>query len=609
MSKYRSTFVVVLLVAGLAGVAWGVIGLQRIFTQEKNDTLSNIEARRSALSQYAHEAIKSELKSALESQESRIERALTDPLVSDENLFYQDRGKQLLPRLFAFNDTRSQEWIKLYQRLVGEKQYSDATEKDSPWVLLLELRERFIDAVVAQDQDDIEQSFRMILNHRARFKLDARKDIVFSLALLEFFSNKNRPAPGLVKSLIRDGITGTNGATIEGIQRKLLHGRGRFSREEFRFLANKVNSILRQSNIAVYKDFTKRIDDVSGATLALENDIQLPVLFDQNSWYIESRDQRELAGVRTNFTDVVKYVENDMRGRALIDTGDRVHVQFDSPTANSVDTLVTRIQSIRWEQEQENALNRFWLKTVLISFCAILILLVLLATWLSYRRKHAYLEMKSDLIAAVSHELKTPLTSIRLMGETLHKRLDGIPQAKDYPRRIVQDVDGLGFMVDNILSFNRLAKGRVELEREQINLGQIVETVRHDMSNYSNSVIEWRLDNLEKANLTADSVLLKLLLMNLARNACLHNKRSPVQIMIEWIEPKRIMIFRDNGVGITKEKWKSVFEEFVRLDRDRSRGSGLGLAICKQIMKLHKGTIRIQESSADGTAFALHFPA
>jgi len=81
----------------------------------------------------------------------------------------------------------------------------------------------------------------------------------------------------------------------------------------------------------------------------------------------------------------------------------------------------------------------------------------------------------------VSHDLRTPLASIRLQAETLMRRLRGNPEARDYPERIVRDVDGLSFLVENILSFNRLEHGGWQPRRADVSLRELVGGLRADL--------------------------------------------------------------------------------------------------------------------------------
>jgi signal transduction histidine kinase len=103
-----------------------------------------------------------------------------------------------------------------------------------------------------------------------------------------------------------------------------------------------------------------------------------------------------------------------------------------------------------------------------------------------------------------------------------------------------------------------------------------------------------------------------MLLSNLVHNACRYTTRSPVELRVEARrEGATVVRVSDNGVGIPRESWEVVFEEFRRLRSEAlpaRGGSGLGLAICRRIMSLHGGSIRVAASSPEGTTFELTFP-
>jgi two-component system sensor histidine kinase SenX3 len=229
----------------------------------------------------------------------------------------------------------------------------------------------------------------------------------------------------------------------------------------------------------------------------------------------------------------------------------------------------------------------------------------------SQQRKYRFLELKSDFVATVSHELRTPLASIRLLGETLERKLAQAPEVRDYPARIVQAADGLHFLVENILSFNRIDKGRWKLRTSRVRLEELVNPLRDDLASATTVQVDLVTD-VGDAELEADPSLLRLLFANLGRNACAYNRRSPVHISVtaQTIPGHGCtVLFSDNGVGIPEDEWENVFQDFYRLTQPgpEVHGSGLGLALCRKIMRLHGGDIQVANSSHKGTTFALTF--
>ena len=226
-------------------------------------------------------------------------------------------------------------------------------------------------------------------------------------------------------------------------------------------------------------------------------------------------------------------------------------------------------------------------------------------------RKQKFVELKSGFVSAVSHELRTPLASIRLMAETLERRTKNVPGTRDYPTRIVREIDDLSFLVENLLSFNRLDKGRWKPRRQDVAMDDVVDTLEEDLRAVGARPVELQTSGLSGVTVHADPELLRLLLRNLGKNACLYNERDPVRLSLRArTEGARwILEVTDNGVGIPAAEWGRIFGDFYRAPGTRARGSGLGLAICRHIMEAHDGSIEIAQSSPEGTTFALAFPA
>jgi signal transduction histidine kinase len=298
-----------------------------------------------------------------------------------------------------------------------------------------------------------------------------------------------------------------------------------------------------------------------------------------------------------------------MRERALLEADDEVR-QRPAASEVAVSELMLEIASPRWGAAIEAVHGRYRLKAALEVVIAVLVFGVMgLGGWI-YRRRHRFLELKSDFVSAVSHELRTPLASIRLMAETLERRLGNDSRARDYPTRIIGDVDALSFLVENILSFNRLSRGRWVPKIETVRLGRIVDKLESARDIWARRPAELSATGLDEVELRADADLLQLLLTNLARNACQYNERTPAVIELsaerqgaEW----RVLV-RDNGVGVPEGERERIFDDFYRGGGGGERGSGLGLAICRKIMEAHRGTIAVAESSPAGTAFELRFP-
>jgi signal transduction histidine kinase len=167
--------------------------------------------------------------------------------------------------------------------------------------------------------------------------------------------------------------------------------------------------------------------------------------------------------------------------------------------------------------------------------------------------------------------------------------------------------------VENILSFNRIDKGRWAPRRALVRLDELLSHLPVDLDGASQVPVRLSVE-VEDVELDVDPSLVRLLFSNLGRNACTYNRSDPVVLTIRaysqsWGECT--VLFNDNGIGIPEAQWERVFQEFYRIPTEGTEvhGSGLGLALCRRIMAVHGGSLRIVASSPQGTTFALTFPA
>lgn len=207
--------------------------------------------------------------------------------------------------------------------------------------------------------------------------------------------------------------------------------------------------------------------------------------------------------------------------------------------------------------------------------------------------------MRSDFIANVSHELKTPLTSIKGFVETL---LDGALDDKEYNRNfltIIQDHSKrLENLVNDLLSLSSLESKEIKLEKRRFDLGRQIEDIssgfRTQLKN-KNITIKNEVPNGYSIN--ADKDRIDQVLTNLIDNAIKFNKENgSIKIYSQEAGDRIKVTVEDSGIGIPEKDLSRVFERFYRVDKARSRslgGTGLGLAIVKHIVELHGGAVGV----------------
>lgn len=591
---------------GLAMLLWGLATLQSMMLTERRDTRARIDDQISALEEFALRALQLQLEEVLREAGPQLEAARRDPLLPAAGLVFVERGTLGLPRPGPREgtDTPAQE---LYQALRSGAPIE--AEPQTPWADRLVLFTDFRDAIEEGDANPIERSFREILRHRTLHVIDSRLDLVARVAALDLLT-RSQPDPALMEDALRRGLRDGRGAlAIEGLQRALLERRSRFSEPDFTFLSDRVIALSRLSGVRV-DDFlmrrTERPRDMFVPARATG-----PMLLDHGRVFVRPRTAEVLLGTEVDLDEAVLGVEEEMRTKGLLEPDDGLLSPLVTTESLELSSLRIPVVTPRLERAADQADQRFWLKTSFVVLCAVLASVLMVLAGVLQSRRLRFVELKSNFVAAVSHELRTPLASIRLMAETLERRTKGLPGARDYPSRIVRESDDLAFLVDNLLSFNRLEKGRWRPRCEEVDGRDLVAQLGDDLAGLAARPVEFKSEGLTDVRLWADPELLRLLLRNLAKNACNYCERDPIELAVhaELAGDGWVLTFTDNGVGIPVAERNKVFTDFYRGRGTRARGSGLGLSICRQIMQAHGGDLEVARSDDSGTTFRLRFPA
>ncbi len=592
---------------GLLALGWGLVSLQRIFAQETEDARDQLRTHRDELERYAGESLRQKLKQRLALATSDIGKAAEDPLVQADGLYLLFRQFQFLPRLPRPRPGTQTPAAKLHDELL---QYLLSTGPASgPWQGRLELL-RSVKAALSKGQKArAEDRLETLLRYRAEHPLPAAEEIPFTLVVVDRLAQDAASLP-LVRGLLSGGLADEFGGTARGagLQRDLLRECQRFSQFDFNFLYERIRELSLRLGVPI-DNFTARVDELGTGALALPSNLSEPTLIGER-WYLEP-DGELVRGIAIDPEELLKEITQEMRKRELLGPEDYVllgRLEAVQPLSSVPVSAVIP----RWSAEEKAIDQRYGLKTMLAAICGALAVAIVALAGLAQHRKYRFLELKSDFVATVSHELRTPLASIRLLAETLEMRAGGSPEVRDYPARILQATDGLHFLVENILSFNRIDKGRWVPKLTQVRLEELIGTLRTDLASATRVPVNLTAD-VGDVEIRADPSLLRLLLSNLGRNACAYNQRDPVEISVKVHAPEGLgctVLFTDNGIGIPDREWEHVFQDFYRLTQPgpEVHGSGLGLALCRRIMHVHGGQIRIAASGPQGTTFALSFP-
>lgn len=221
--------------------------------------------------------------------------------------------------------------------------------------------------------------------------------------------------------------------------------------------------------------------------------------------------------------------------------------------------------------------------------------------------------MRRDLVANVSHEFKTPLTSILGFSETLYEG-NGIDEttSKKFLKKIYDNAFELKQMVDDMIELSKVESGQTPLNIENINWDLLVTTVFDSFdSPRFNQTIEKKFIKEGPISFNSDATLITLILNNLVSNALIYSEGTCVTVKVTAKSTELILEVIDDGIGLFPNDRERVFERFYRADQARSRhlgGTGLGLAIVKHAVLRLGGEIELQSERGHGCRFIIRLP-
>lgn len=223
-------------------------------------------------------------------------------------------------------------------------------------------------------------------------------------------------------------------------------------------------------------------------------------------------------------------------------------------------------------------------------------------------------ELKSFFMQGITHELKTPLTSIKIFTEKLKNHQLPVKDKSDFYLKVINgESNKLNGLIDNILVYAQIEKGMQTYQKSRVNLIQIVHKAVSSVQ-YQFMMRKQKLEVVianDTIDIFADEKAVESAILNLLTNASKYScEESKTILSVTKVNNNAIVEVIDNGRGISSEDLKKIFEPFVRLRDDVTRkieGTGLGLAIVKHIMDEHCGRIEIKSELGKGSSFSLYF--
>jgi two-component system, OmpR family, phosphate regulon sensor histidine kinase PhoR len=230
--------------------------------------------------------------------------------------------------------------------------------------------------------------------------------------------------------------------------------------------------------------------------------------------------------------------------------------------------------------------------------------------------------IRTEFVDNLAHELRAPLTNVRLLAETLAMDADAAqlsPRVRDSISRIEAETDHLAAMVSELLDLARIEQGEVPMQREPVDLAGLAASVASRLQPFADRqavrIVTQLPPTAGERTVIGDAERLEQLLFNLVHNAI---KFSPadteviVRLASAHDQASVVVEVEDHGPGIPKRDLDRIFERFYKVDRARTRGgqggTGLGLAIARHIAEAHDGRVWVQSTEGDGATFFVSLP-
>ena len=222
--------------------------------------------------------------------------------------------------------------------------------------------------------------------------------------------------------------------------------------------------------------------------------------------------------------------------------------------------------------------------------------------------------IRQEFFSNASHELKTPITSMRVLADSLILG-DNVPVDiyREFMQDISDEIDRETKIINDLLTLVRMDKNATELNISQVNINNLVEQILKRVRPIAKTrSIEIVFESFRPVTADVDETKLSLAVTNLVENGVKYNNDGGwVRVSVNADHKYFYIKVSDSGVGIPKDAQTRIYERFYRVDKARSRetgGTGLGLAITKNVVQLHHGGIKLNSTPGEGTTFLVRIP-
>lgn len=322
--------------------------------------------------------------------------------------------------------------------------------------------------------------------------------------------------------------------------------------------------------------------------------------------------------VRTAFAyaDRFEYAISDAQGRVLLSSAPpapgephaRAAVGGDLPFS-SVAVNIVQSEAVRDHVKRRRVLNLSVVGALVVMIATSLVLVLRIV-----RREQELSLMKDNFVAGVSHEMRLPLATIKMIGEMFSLgKVRGESQAGEYYHILEDETERLTRLVNRVLDFGRMESGRKPYERAIQPIAPIVEEAVARFRKYARSAVVSLDVSPDTGSASVDRESLQEVVFNLLENAVKYSPANPSVAVRTYARDGRAAIeVADTGIGMEPRVVERIFEPFYRAENELTRetqGAGIGLAIVKHIVDAHNGRIEVRSQKGKGSVFTVTLPA
>jgi len=257
--------------------------------------------------------------------------------------------------------------------------------------------------------------------------------------------------------------------------------------------------------------------------------------------------------------------------------------------------------------------SKMFLLYSLVGFSLLVLILGSVFVTKGLAQERNLLAMKSNFLSSISHELKTPLTSIRMFSEMMAQgRVQKMEKVQEYSGLIGKEAARLDNLIQAILSYTRMERGQAVFRWEVLNFTDIAQRVVESLGPLAqNRGLEFHSALEPDLYIQGDHAALYSLVQNLVDNAIKYTPPpGTIQVDLKSDEQEVVLSVTDSGIGIPQTEQKHIFNDFYRVGDEMTRstkGSGLGLAIVKRVIDSHRASINVQSRPGKGSTFTVRF--